>query len=110
MSNEPLLEVRKEAKIRNRYNQVPHLTRDSTCKSDKNTIKHHNTNLTLNSNVDQDPSIPIPSDMVKKDISKMNSGKAAGPSCIVVEIIKATGDTGATMSLGAGSPKLTFDS
>ena len=28
--------VRKAAKIRNRYNQVPHLT-----KSDKNTIKHH---------------------------------------------------------------------
>ena len=27
----------------------------------------------------------------------MNSGKAAGPSGIVVEMIKAAGDTGATM-------------
>ena len=29
--------------------------------------------------------------------SKMKSGKAAGPSGIVVEMIKAAGDTGATM-------------
>ena len=36
-------------------------------------------------------------DMVKKAISKMKSGKAAGPSGIVVEMIKAAGDTGATM-------------
>ena len=35
--------------------------------------------------------------MVKKSISKMKSGKAAGPSGIVVEMIKAAGDTGATM-------------
>ena len=40
---------------------------------------------------------PIPIDMVKKAISKMKSGKAAGPSGIVVEMIKAAGDTGATM-------------
>ena len=33
--------VRKKAKIRNRYNQVPHLTQDSTWESDKNTRKHH---------------------------------------------------------------------
>ena len=33
--------VRKAAKIRNRYNQVPHLTQDTTWESDKNTIKHH---------------------------------------------------------------------
>ena len=32
--------VSKEAKIRNRYNQVPHLTQDITQESDKNTIKH----------------------------------------------------------------------
>ena len=31
--------VRKEAKIRNRYNQVPHLTQDTTWESNKNTIK-----------------------------------------------------------------------
>ena len=37
--------------------------------------------------------IPITIDMVKKVIS----GKAAGPSGIVVEMIKAAGDTGATM-------------
>ena len=30
-------------------------------------------------------------------ISKMKSGKATGPSGIVVEMIKAAGDTGATM-------------
>ena len=34
--------------------------------------------------------------MVKKAISKMKSAKAAGPSGIVVEMIKAAGDTGAT--------------
>ena len=42
------------------------------------------------------PPIPITIDMVKA-ISKMKSGKAAGPSGIVVEMIKAAGDTGATM-------------
>ena len=31
--------VRKEAKIRNRYNQVPQLTQDTTWESNKNTIK-----------------------------------------------------------------------
>ena len=31
----------KEAKIRNRYNQVPHLTQETTWQSDKNTIKHN---------------------------------------------------------------------
>ena len=43
------------------------------------------------------PPILITIDMVKKAISKMKSGKAAGPSGIVVEMIKAAGDTGATM-------------
>ena len=43
------------------------------------------------------PPIPITIDMVKKAISKMKSGKAAGPSGIVMEMIKAAGDTGATM-------------
>ena len=33
--------VRKGAKIRNRYNQVPHLTQDTTWESDINTIKQH---------------------------------------------------------------------
>ena len=36
-----LVRVRKAAKIMNRYNQVPHLTKDTTWESDKNTIKHH---------------------------------------------------------------------
>ena len=35
--------------------------------------------------------------MVKKVISKLKSGKLAGPLGIVVEMIKAAGDTGATM-------------
>ena len=43
------------------------------------------------------PPIPITIDMVKKAISKMKSGKAAGPLGIVVEMIKAAADTGATM-------------
>ena len=43
------------------------------------------------------PPIPITIDMVKKVISKMKPGKAAGPSGIVVEMIKAAGGTGAAM-------------
>ena len=43
------------------------------------------------------PPIPITIVMVKKAISKMKSGKTAGPSGIVEEMIKAAGDTGATM-------------
>ena len=31
----------KETKIRNRSNQVPHLTHDTTWESDKNSSKHH---------------------------------------------------------------------
>ena len=37
----PSIKVRKMAKIRNRYNQVLHLTQDTTWESNKNTIKHH---------------------------------------------------------------------
>ena len=33
--------VRKTAKIRNQYNQVPNLTQETTWGSDKNTIRHH---------------------------------------------------------------------
>ena len=33
--------VRKKAKIRNRYNQVPQLTQDTVKESDKNTKKYH---------------------------------------------------------------------
>ena len=36
-------------------------------------------------------------DMVKKVISKFKFGKAAGPSGVVVEIVRAAGDTGANM-------------
>ena len=43
------------------------------------------------------PPIPITIDLVNKAISKMKSGKPAGPSGIVVEMIKAAGDTCATM-------------
>ena len=35
-----LIEVRKKAKIRSRYNQEPHFTQDTTWQSDKNTRKH----------------------------------------------------------------------
>ena len=35
------IKVRKKAKIRDRYNQVPHLTKDTTWESDKDTRKYH---------------------------------------------------------------------
>ena len=43
------------------------------------------------------PPIPITIDMVKKAISQMKAGKALGPSGIVVEMIRATGDMGASI-------------
>ena len=42
-------------------------------------------------------SIPITILMVKKVISKMKFSRAAGPSGVVVEIIRAAVDTGATV-------------
>ena len=36
-----MVKERKRAKIRNRYNQVPHLTKDITRESDMHTIRHH---------------------------------------------------------------------
>ena len=33
--------VRKTVKIRNQYNQVPHLTQDTTWESDKTTMRNH---------------------------------------------------------------------
>ena len=46
------------------------------------------------------PPIPITIDMVKKAISQMKAGKALGPSGIVVEMIRAAGDMGASMIRG----------
>ena len=43
------------------------------------------------------PPIPITTDMVKKAISQMKFDKAPGPSSIVVEMIRAAGDMGASM-------------
>ena len=43
------------------------------------------------------PPIPITIDMVKKAISQMKAGKAPGSSGIVVEMIRAAGDMGASM-------------
>ena len=43
------------------------------------------------------PPIPITIDMVKKAISQMKAGEAPGPSGIVVEMIRAAGDMGASM-------------
>ena len=37
--------VRKEAHIRKRYNQVPHLTKDTTWESNKNTVNITNKSL-----------------------------------------------------------------
>ena len=36
-----IFKVRKTAKIRNQYNQVPHLTKDTTWESNKIAIRHH---------------------------------------------------------------------
>ena len=43
------------------------------------------------------PPIPVTIAMAKKAISQMKAGKAPGPSGIVVEIIRAAGDMGASM-------------
>ena len=43
------------------------------------------------------PPIPVTIDMVKKAVSQMKAGKAPGPSGIVVEMIRAAGDMGASM-------------
>ena len=43
------------------------------------------------------PSVPITILMVKKIISKMKFNRAAGPSGVVVEMIRAAVDTGATV-------------
>ena len=45
----------------------------------------------------EEPPIPITIDMVKKAISQMKAGKASGPSGILVEMIRAAGDMGASM-------------
>ena len=42
--------------------------------------------------------IPVTIDMVKKAISQMKAGKAPGPSGIVVELIRAAGDMGTSMT------------
>ena len=52
--------------------------------------------LSDESPVEETP-IPIITDMVKKAISQMKAGKAPGPSGIVVEMIRAAGDMGASM-------------
>ena len=43
------------------------------------------------------PPIPITIDLVKKAISQMRAGKAPGPSGLVVEMIRAAADKGASM-------------
>ena len=43
------------------------------------------------------PPIPVTIGVVKKAISQMKAGKVLGPSGIVVEMIRAAGDTGASM-------------
>ena len=46
----------------------------------------------------EEPPIPITIDMFKKAISQMKAGKAPGPSGIVVEMIRAAGDMGASLN------------
>ena len=49
-----VLEVRKKAKIRNRYNQAPHLSQDTALESDKTPINQ----MFLTDSVDQDKTVP----------------------------------------------------
>ena len=64
------IKVRKVAKIRNRYNQVPHLTQDTTWESDKNAIKHHK----------QEPrSQPFPADDHKTAMNRRESMTNTSP-------------------------------
>ena len=53
---------------------------------------------------EEGPPIPITIDMVKKAISQMKAGKVLGLSGVVVEMIRAAGDMGASMicDLAAG--------
>ena len=41
--------------------------------------------------------LPLDVEMVVKAITKMKTGKAAGPSGIIAEMLKASGDTGARL-------------
>ena len=43
------------------------------------------------------PSEPITDELIAKAIDKMSLGKAAGPSGIIAEMIKSTGDIGASL-------------
>ncbi|KAK4310061.1 hypothetical protein Pmani_018347 [Petrolisthes manimaculis] len=43
------------------------------------------------------PAIRIEKEMVRKAVSKMKKGKAAGPSGVVTEMLKASGETGIEM-------------
>ena len=54
------------------------------------------------------PPIPITIDMVKKAISQMKAGKAPGLSGIVVEMIRAAGDMGASMICDLAAAKYFF--
>ena len=60
-----VLNVKKKAKIMNRYNEVPHLTRVTTRESDKNTRKHH-------SQESQEVS-PFPAGELKDAMSRQDS-------------------------------------
>ena len=70
-------------------------------------LEHYQRFLNIKSDWDPDrlsyqppvegPPIPITIDMVKKAISQRKAGKAPGPSGIVVEMIRAASDMGASM-------------
>ena len=70
-------------------------------------LKHYQRRLNVEFDWDPDhlsdeppvegPPIPITTDMIKMAVSQMKAGKASGPSGIVVEVIRAAGDTGAAM-------------
>ena len=67
----------KKAKIRNRYNQIPHLNRNTIWGSDKNTRKHHTQ--------EGQEVIPFPAGYHKavtnrqNSITKLNTNNQKGP-------------------------------
>ena len=67
--------VGKKAKIRNRYSRVPHLTQDTTWKSDKNTRKHH---------IQEGQEVsPFPADDIHLDSLKYKA------CCIKLDVLKS---------------------
>ena len=65
-----LLQVRKRAKIRNRYNKVPHLTKDT---NGKVTIRYHNQSQEVSPFTSDDHKTSINRSALKQNTNKSNT-------------------------------------